>query len=62
MHVSPSAPWPVHVCVADGQFPVEVEAVEKDHDFLDKEDIQSLFRWEHRHIVVLGHTPGGRGT
>lgn len=28
----------------DGQFPVDVESVEKDHDFLDKEDIQSLFR------------------
>ncbi|KAK3599497.1 hypothetical protein CHS0354_006631 [Potamilus streckersoni] len=28
----------------DGQFPVDIAAVEKDHDFLDKEDIQSLFR------------------
>ncbi|KAL4230817.1 Dynein light chain Tctex-type [Mactra antiquata] len=28
----------------DGQFPVDIDSVEKDHDFLDKEDIQSLFR------------------
>ncbi|XP_052792367.1 uncharacterized protein LOC128226503 isoform X2 [Mya arenaria] len=28
----------------DGQFPLDIESVENDHDFLDKEDIQSLFR------------------
>ena len=31
--------------ISDGQFPVDIDSVEKDHDFLDKEDIQSLFRY-----------------
>ncbi|XP_012942005.1 rho GTPase-activating protein 7, partial [Aplysia californica] len=28
----------------DGQFPVELWSVERDHDFLDKDSLQSLFR------------------
>jgi len=35
---------PCKLYISDGQFPVDIESVEKDHDFLDKEDIQSLFR------------------
>ncbi|KAK6173294.1 hypothetical protein SNE40_016771 [Patella caerulea] len=28
----------------DGQFPIDISVVEKDHDFLDRDSIQSLFR------------------
>lgn len=29
----------------DSQFPVDLQSVERDHSFLDQQQIQSLFRW-----------------
>jgi hypothetical protein len=32
------------VSYSDGQFPVDIASVEKDHDFLDRDSMQPLIR------------------
>ena len=46
----------------DQQFPIEIGSVQSDHDFLDQDSIQSLFRLvTHASTVVgvvIGHIAG----
>ena len=39
--------------ISDQLFPIDIGSVEKDHDFLDKDSIQSLFRWVKNDMVIL---------
>ena len=39
--------------ILDQLFPIDIGSVEKDHDFLDKDSIQSLFRWVRNDLVII---------
>lgn len=41
--------FPIHfyfLSFSDGQFPIEISSVTRDHDFLDQDAIEALFRWD----------------
>ena len=42
--------------LSDQLFPIDIGSVEKDHDFLDKDSIQSLFRFVVSYILFNYYT------